>query len=696
MDAVGASREIPIRFEPEELNTSDIVEVFDSSYSSAIAEIRAVGKILGQGRKVKNLNTAVSVMENNLGQMKEILAVAKQRFQSETHWFCGRPKSEIQAFCCSVGSWVSGSVATALAIDGLSGNNDESLTVIKTVAILALGVFQFSQGWLASSYLQQKAAEEALLLLLQSSSRKMRYIESMINSFRAWESYQVSDGQAEDESIQEFIRVLDTLPSHPKGDDAISRRDLLGKFLNTHTGRRLLNESHSLRTYKKLVEREYAAQASKLKDERDADFEEEEEEAITGVEESPHVSMRSGSGQSDVLVSAEQLSGYQLDNWCFRKTWDIGALSTEVNRAYQIGESEITSVGGAIKQYGEGKVDFQAGIEVLSNQVRQLELLERISQHILGLEKSIPSVISLQSQQRYRSIITVILTVFSFGSSAAETAIQFTQTNTNTTLLALTLITLLGSMFATLLDQRLRARLFKALKSQGHLKDILAKRCSKNLAAMVRVWTRYQRAIETGEEEDVRVALQTRIPRALENKQPRIEEIGERLIAERQRLEGVSQEEACAADESFATCVRKLVSKDNSPPKTSCLDAVSISLEPSPAPALQSQFVWGSPESTDEDDVPEGDWVTRLQQLRKIEAKRREQYPLERETPGIFSSSTSSPTPHHERKIATPVALRTDSLTHASIGHPSAAKLMADDVPDGIESADRLTDETLV
>ncbi len=606
-----------------ELSSTALIDAFEHYYDSATANIRAVGELLGNGKKVRTLNTAVASLEFNLNRMKLVQETAVRRFRAQSQGCCGKQRSEIQAVVCVIGDWISGIVALGLSIKGLSdiSQSNETVSVLKSVATFTLAVFQGVQGNLANNHLQQKAMERDLFLLLNSSGRRIQYVKSMIDSFRAWEIYQVHDGAAESASVGEFIKVIETLPIHPKGEDSISRHDLLSKFLNTRTGKKMLRENKLLQDYNRLIEQENGDQSSKI----GVDSDVEHVSPDTVVHKAPRPSTSSMSNlvtDNQVIVNippSENLDSYRLEQLCWGARWDIDRLTRQLTVAYELGESEITSVGEAIQKLGENAIDFQAGILVLQEQIQQVSSIEAIVGKILNSTDRIPNIINIKDQQKYRSVIKVALTLFSFVTSTADTVMVYKKDSSNTTLEAVTFVCLIGAIVATFIDQRIRGNLIQSLNSQKQLRELIARKYSINLAAMVKVWTRYQTAIETGQTIDAKMALQTRIPRCLERRHPSMQIVGERLIADRKRREGTSSAaEACAAEDPFEDCIRRVVSEDKSPSKAS--DETNSSASTS---SQQQNFAGWDTFSIDDEDELDLDWAIRWEKLEAERPRRR-------------------------------------------------------------------------
>ena len=153
----------------EGIKSIDLIDAFEAAYSSAEADIRAVGRVLGKGKKVKNLNTAVSSMELNLSHMRQIHEAAKKHFQEEAHWCCGKRKSTILQIGSVAGGWFCGVAAAALSIKTLQekSQTDTTVNVLRSMATLTLGIFQATQGLHFLHHYQQLHPDEVLSLLFR-------------------------------------------------------------------------------------------------------------------------------------------------------------------------------------------------------------------------------------------------------------------------------------------------------------------------------------------------------------------------------------------------------------------------------------------------------------------------------------------------------------------------------------------------
>ena len=551
-----------------DLAAEDIVGAYEDAYTSAATGIRAVGCVISNGRQVRSLNVAISSMEDNVKTMIEVHNKAKKLFDAEAHCCLGRPRSEVISIGGHFADWTAALASIGFSVVGLQEQDNANTTVStgRSIATLCLGTFQLFQGWLADQKLQQVAYEQDLLELLKTSPGRVKYVKSMIAIFKSWETYQkvtrIGNGTPSARTqVNQIITTIEQLPVRSNGEKGYCRRDMFDALIQTETGQALFNGSYELQMYRRLVEAEYDRGKSSLIEEVRTGSEEEvvdfsgfSQHGARGcqtarlllkekkAEKSPIKRFRhhKGEGRRETTELAlramgqdspadratkrrpskssippltdQDLEEFITDSCGCYVSWNISELRDKIEGKYRIAQNQTTAVGAALKRHGASDVDFQASIAAMEELLGPITLLERVANHILDTGKAIP-LTGLRARQQYRTAIKIGLTLLSFGTSTAETIVEFTEEEPNNTLKVVSFVALLLSQTGTVIEARIQHNVFNKMRDKKQLRGILSRKYAKTITSVKKYWERCQRAIETGHDSDVEMVFQTRVPK---------------------------------------------------------------------------------------------------------------------------------------------------------------------------------------
>ncbi len=537
-----------------DLGAEDLVGAYEDAYQAAMVRIRAVSDVMSRGKKPKNLRVAIASIEQNAGTMRKVHNQVGPLLAEESHWICGRPRSEVMRSSVYILDWTISLAAIGISAADLreTENATTSMSVARSVATLGVGAMHVIQGWFSGKTFEQIAYEQDLFDLIKGSAGRIRYVESMIQTFSAWERLQEheSSGGIRDikEEVQSLISALEAVPVKAKSAEDKGRRDILEAFVRTRRGMELFDKSEQLQEYRRLVEKEYHRGESTLVD-KEVDEEPEDVMADDETElnacdflkqkkkksspirrirnatlhsrEDMRMERRSSpiktraSSASEHGLTADVLDEFVASKFCFFVNWDVNALVNKINGKYRIVETEAAAVGSALQKHGATEIDFETSMSSLQEVYDPILELEKVAQYILSSDKGVPTAANFRSQQAYRTIIQLVLTGGSFVTSTAESILEFKNQEPNATLKAIAFAALLGGQLGARWDNYLQGKVFSQMRVQQLLRGTLAKKHSQTIAALIKYWRTCQTALTTGNESDVERAFATRVPKPI-------------------------------------------------------------------------------------------------------------------------------------------------------------------------------------
>lgn len=542
-----------------DLSSDDLIAPYEDAYTSAMVRIRAVGEVISRGRKPRNLHVAIESMRQSVATMRAIHNKAGPLLAAESHWCCDRPRSEVMRVGVHITDWTIAVTAIGVSAAGLrqADETNKTMSAVRSVTTLGVAAMHVAQGWFAGKTFEQIAYEEDLMRLLKGSAGRIRYVESMIQTFSAWDTLQKHESsQAHHDleaDVDSLIEALEAVPIRPKSVGDKCRRDVLQGYLATRMGSHMLSQSERLRQYKELVEQETQKGTSTLalEDEggesEEVTFEDEEVDARYAQsylkqkkkERSPIHNIktraktlrhrrgddlpmerrssprRRKSKDSDEVLSPGVLDEFIQNKFCCFVSWNIDRVVAKINGKYRVVETESTAVGNALKRHDATDIEFDTSIAALREVVGAIEQLERVAKHILGSEKSIPTATTFRSQQHYRTIIQLVFTGGSLATSIAESVLEFRQEEANETLKTIAFVALLLGQVGARWDNHLQGQIFNKMRDQQVLRGLLARKHGPTTRALIRYWESCQKALTSGRESDVERTFAIKVPRPM-------------------------------------------------------------------------------------------------------------------------------------------------------------------------------------
>ncbi len=540
-----------------DLASEDLVGAYEDAYTSAMVRIRAVGDVIARGKKPRNLNVAIESMRLGVQTMRSIHNKAGPLLRDESHWCCDRPRSEIMRGGVHVTDWTIALAAIGISAAGLTeGDNvDQTQSALRAISTLCVSGMHVLQGWFAGKTFEQIAYEEDLMRLMKGSAGRIRYVESMINTFNAWSALQEHSGlQAHEltQDVESLIQALEAVPIRAKTASDKCRRDVLEGFLATRMGERMLDASEKLQKYRKLVQEEskggdphFARTDQEAEESEDISLEDEVNPHLARSylkrkkrEASPMKHMRVGTLRArgrradlqmdrrsspqrtlrtdgEATIAAGVLDEFVQSRFCCFVSWSINRLVGKFESKYRIVEQEAASVGGALKKHDATEIDFETSIAALGEVLDPILTLERVAKHILASEKSIPTAANFRTQQTYRTILQLVFTGGSLAVSIAEAVIEYKEEEANETLKTIAFIGLILGQIGARWDNHLQGKIFSKMRDIQTLRGVLAKKHSSTIKALMRYWESCQIALTSGHDSDVDRAFAVRVPRPM-------------------------------------------------------------------------------------------------------------------------------------------------------------------------------------
>lgn len=552
----GVPRDSLYQVDAGDLGSQDLIGAYEDAYSSAMVRIRAVGDVISRGKRPRNLNVSIESIRQNVETMKQIHNAAGPLLSAESHWCCDRPRSEVMRGGVQIIDWTIALAAIGFSAAGLAEDKTNSTnSSLRSLATFGVGCMHVVQGWFSGKTFEQIAYEDDLMRMMKGSAPRIRYVESMIQTFEAWQTLQerdLSHVEAQDlsEDVLSLISALEAVPIRPKSASDKCRRDVLEGFLETRMGKRMFEASEELREYRALVEKETKRGDSRMlleqemgDESEEVDIEAELQDEVSGnylkkkkKEKNPmhrmktmrrreharddlRMERRSSPSKTcntaPTTVTAAVLDEFVISKCCWFVEWNIPLVMGKIESKYRIVENEASAVGGALKRHDAGEIDFETSISALTEVLDPITTLEKVARHILDSDTSVPSAVNFRAQQRYRTLIQLGFTGGSLASSIADTVLEAKEEEPNTVLKTVSLVTLILGQVAARWDTRLQGQIFNKMRMQQTLRGLLARKYSPTIKSLIRYWESCQKAVTSGHDSDVERAFAVRVPRPM-------------------------------------------------------------------------------------------------------------------------------------------------------------------------------------